>query len=67
MKNKRCCTGQILQPRRLAYKLNQYNIPYTLSDALPNLFDHFAVRYVLDYMRIAMGDTSRATFFKNHK
>ena len=53
-----------LQPRRLAYKLNQYNIPYTLSDALPNLFDHFAVRYVLDYMRIAMGDTSRATFLK---
>jgi DNA helicase-2/ATP-dependent DNA helicase PcrA len=53
-----------LQPRRLAYKLNQYNIPYTLSDALPNLFDHFAVRYVLDYMRIAMGDTSRATFLR---
>ena len=53
-----------LQPRRLAYKLNQYNIPYTLSDALPNLFDHFVVRYVLDYMRMAMGDLSRATFLR---
>ena len=31
---------------------------------MPNLFDHFAVRYVLDYMRIAMGDTSRATFLR---
>ncbi|MGN0368183.1 MAG: ATP-dependent helicase [Wujia sp.] len=53
-----------LQPRRLAYKLNQYNIPYTLSEHLPNIFDHFAVRYVLDYMRMAMGDTSRATFLR---
>lgn len=53
-----------MQPRRLAYKLNQYNIPYTLSDALPNLFDHFVVRYVLDYMRMAMGDLSRATFLR---
>lgn len=53
-----------LQPRRLAYKLNQYNIPYTMSDVLPNLFDHFAVRYALDYMRIAAGDFSRAVFLR---
>lgn len=53
-----------LQPRRLAYKLNQYNIPYTLRDALPNIFDHFAVRGVLDYMKIAMGDTSRGLFLR---
>ena len=53
-----------LQPRRLAYKLNQYNIPYTLSDSLPNIFDHFAVRGVLDYMRMAMGDQSRAVFLR---
>lgn len=53
-----------IQPRRLVYRLNQYNIPYTVSDTMPNIFDHFAVRNVLDYMRIAMGDNSRATFLR---
>ena len=53
-----------LQPRRLAYKLEQYNIPYTISDVLPNLFSHFAVRYMLDYMRMAMGDCSRDIFLR---
>ncbi|MBE5944083.1 MAG: ATP-dependent helicase [Lachnospiraceae bacterium] len=53
-----------VQPRRLVYKLNQYNIPYTISDIMPNIFDHFAVRNVLDYMRIAMGDKSRATLLR---
>lgn len=53
-----------IQPRRLVYKLNQHNIPYTINDTMPNIFDHFAVRNVLDYMRIAMGDNSRATFLR---
>ena len=52
------------QPRRLAYRLNQFNIPYNLSDVLPNMFDHFVIRNVLDYMRLAMGDYSRETFLR---
>ena len=53
-----------IQPRRLVYKLNQFNIPYTISDSMPNLFEHFVVRNILDYMKIAMGDNSRATFLR---
>ena len=53
-----------IQPRRLAYRLDSFNIPYTISDSLPNIFEHFIVSNVLDYMRIAMGDNSRATFLR---
>ena len=53
-----------LQPRRLVYKLEQFNIPYTISDTMPNIFSHFAVRNILDYMHIAMGDNSRSTFLR---
>lgn len=50
-----------IQPRRLIYKLNQFNVPYTIKDMLPNLFTHFVIRNVLDYMKMAMGDNSRKT------
>lgn len=53
-----------IQPRRLVYKLNQFNIPYTISDSMPNIFDHFVVRNILDYMRLAMGDNSRGVFLR---
>ncbi|MBO6115065.1 MAG: ATP-dependent helicase, partial [Lachnospiraceae bacterium] len=53
-----------IEPRRLVYKLNQFNIPYTLSDSLPNIFEHFVVKGVLNYMRFAMGDRSRAVFLQ---
>ena len=53
-----------IQPRRLVYKLNQFNIPYTISDSMPNIFEHFVVKNILDYMRIAMGDNSRSTFLR---
>lgn len=53
-----------VQPRRLVYKLNQFNIPYTISDSLPNIFEHFAVKNVLDYMKVAMGDLSRSIFLR---
>lgn len=53
-----------IQPRRLIYKLNRYNIPYTIKDVLPNIFTHFAIRNILDYMKAAMGDNSRGTLLR---
>ncbi len=50
------------QPRRLAYRLDKLNIPYTLSDSLPNIFEHYVIKGILDYIRFAMGDNSREIF-----
>ncbi len=53
-----------LQPRRLVYKLDSYNIPYSISDSMPNIFEHFVVKNILDYMHAAVGDMSRARFLR---
>lgn len=53
-----------IQPRRLVYKLDSYNIPYSISDSLPNIFEHFVVKNVIDYMYAAAGDMSRARFLR---
>ncbi len=52
------------EPRMLVYKLNEFNIPYTISDTMPNIFEHFVVKNVLDYMNMALGDRSRSTFLR---
>ena len=48
-----------IEPRKLCVMLDGMNIPYTISDSMPNIFDHFVVRGVLDYMAAAHGDLSR--------
>lgn len=53
-----------LQPRRLALTLNRMGIPYTMNDLLPNIFDNYFVRSIIDYMSVAAGDTSRAAFLR---
>ncbi|MDE6025718.1 MAG: ATP-dependent helicase [Lachnospiraceae bacterium] len=53
-----------MQPRVLAMKFNRLGVPYVMNDSLPNIFEHFASKGILDYMRIAMGDSSRATFLR---
>lgn len=53
-----------IQPRRLVYKLDSYNIPYSISDSMPNIFEHFVVKNMLDYMYAAVGDMSRARFLR---
>ncbi|MBO5509562.1 MAG: ATP-dependent helicase, partial [Lachnospiraceae bacterium] len=53
-----------MQPRRLAYRLEQYNIPFTISDELPNLFEHFVIKNCIDYMRFALGNHDRRIFLR---
>ena len=49
-----------LGPRFLIEKLMEYNIPFYMRDTVPNLYDHWIVKDVLAYMKIAAGETSRA-------
>lgn len=53
-----------MQPRRLALMLNRYGVPYVMNDIMPNIFDNYFVRGIIDYMRVASGDMSRATFLR---
>ncbi|MCM1273346.1 MAG: ATP-dependent helicase [Clostridium sp.] len=53
-----------MQPRVLAMRLNRLGIPYVMNDSLPNIFEHFAPKGILDYMKVAMGDRSRTTFLR---
>ncbi|MBQ9934747.1 MAG: ATP-dependent helicase [Lachnospiraceae bacterium] len=52
------------EPRMLVYKLNEFNVPFTISDNMPNIFEHFVIKNVLDYINIALGDKSRSTFLR---
>lgn len=51
-------------PRQLIGALMAYNIPFYMQDAVPNLFDHWISKNIIDYMRLAMGDRRRSTFLR---
>ena len=44
--------------------LMSYNIPFRVRDSVPCIFDHFAVKNILDYIRAAMGIRERALFLR---
>lgn len=47
------------QARSLSSKLMEYNIPFTMKERLPNLYDHWIVQDVLTYVRVAQGNRER--------
>lgn len=49
-----------LGPRLLIEKLMEYNIPFNMGDAIPNLYDHWTVKNVLSYVKAAAGDLGRS-------
>ena len=53
----RCAIG-------LVQKLMEYNIPFQLRDALPNLYEHWISKNILTYIRVALGDCSRENFLQ---
>ena len=48
-----------LGPRLLISKLMEYNIPFSMRDAVPNLYEHWISQNVISYIRAALGDLTR--------
>lgn len=52
------------QPRALLELFMMYNIPFRMKDNIPNIYDHFIARDMINYMRIAHGNRERKLFLK---
>ena len=50
------------QPRLLLEKLLEYNIPFKMRDGIPNIYEHFIARNMMNYMRLAVGNRERSVF-----
>jgi DNA helicase-2/ATP-dependent DNA helicase PcrA len=53
-----------VQARTIVNRLMEYNVPFQIRDRVPCVYDHFAVKNVLDYVRAAMGIRDRALFLR---
>ncbi|MCI9362491.1 MAG: ATP-dependent helicase [Hungatella sp.] len=53
-----------LDPRLMIEKLMEYNIPFTMKDSLPNLYEHWISKNVLAYIRAAKGDLKRSNILQ---
>ncbi len=52
------------QPGALAEKFMEYNIPFSMKDSLPNLYEHWLAKDILAYIRLALGGQDRALYFR---
>lgn len=52
------------QPRSLALKLMEYNIPFSMKDNLPNIYEHWISKNILSYIAIARGSRNREYFLQ---
>lgn len=48
-----------MEPRLLMERLMEFNIPFQMRDALPNLYDHWITQDVLAYIRIAQDELAK--------
>ena len=52
------------QPFIFAQILSQYNIPYTMKEHIPILFEHWIAKDIFTYIKIAQGSRQREDFLK---
>lgn len=55
-------TNTIAAP--LVRKLMEYNMPFSVKDGIPNIFEHFIAKDIIAYMMLAMGERKRKYFLQ---
>lgn len=51
-------------PRFLVDKLMEYNIPFHMKDAMPNIYEHFIAKDIISYIKFAVGENTRENFLR---
>ena len=51
-------------PRVMAEQMMRINLPFSMSDMLPNIYEHWITGDILTYMLIAAGSRSRGDFLR---
>ncbi len=51
-------------PRTLVNRLMEFNIPFRMKDAMPNIYNHWIAKNIITYIRMALGDRSRSSFLQ---
>lgn len=51
-----------VQARSIVNTFMSYNIPFRVRDKIPCIYDHFAVKDIMNYIRAAMGIRDRSLF-----
>lgn len=52
------------QARAISAKLKEYNIPFVMKEMVPNLYDHWIVRDILTYIKVACGNRERGNVMR---
>jgi DNA helicase-2/ATP-dependent DNA helicase PcrA len=52
------------QPGALCNKLMEYNIPFKMRDAIPNIYEHWIAKDLITYIKLAMGSMERGLFLQ---
>lgn len=52
------------QARAIAAKLQEYNIPFVLKEMIPNLYEHWIVKDIMTYIRVAKGNRERGNVMR---
>ena len=50
------------QARMLLEKMMEYNIPFKMQDAMPNIYQHWVTQDIMAYIQIALGSTARSHY-----